>query len=328
MIEGKLKQALNKHFIMLSSKLCITAKWITIALSSLILTACTNSTQDSPPPLKKATLVSPNQPKPLEKSAREPRPLKVSIDPNVQLYKDGGKKGFQIKLRVQGDGARHIEGYKFTDVSFSNNGKEFKVNQQAFILKPYYQSPIRGEERKKWFKPANRHVKKLVQNVFYVPTKYSKIDETVNTVDLRGNLSLIVATEENKCLCRVKDFLAEGKLTEKPFEFNGGTISFKKEPSYKVVEEDRLNILHDVEFLFEDSKNLLFEIYFEDGNGKEVRRNAVGTAPQEENMYIYHSGFNKMKPDKDWTMVIVYGHENCRKNVPFHFKNVDISFKK
>jgi len=310
---------------MLSSKLCVIAKWIAITLSSIIFATCTTLTSN-PPNIKQETPISKSQSPPESQSGS----LKVSMNP-VELYEMmENKKQARIKLKVEGEDAKHIEGFRFTDASVSINGKELETkNNGVFMLRPHYESPIRHEEHKKWRRPVKRelrsngYLKKLVKNDFSVPEITSEIDMEAQTVDLKGNLALIVASEENKCLCRVKDFLAEGKLTEKSFEFGGERISFMEEPSSKV--EDYNNNALVYEFLLKDSKNLLFEIYFEDGTGKEVERSSRGYDSQDD-IYKIRAGFNNMKPDKDWEMVIIYSHENCRRNVPFHFENVDVSF--
>lgn len=260
--------------------------------------------------------------------------LSISLGKVKAIGYGKDKKQVNIKLKVEGGDAKNIEGYKFTELSISSNGQEFEAGKESFLLEPIYESTIKGEERKNWFKPSkeprmsDRHVRKFTDNnIFNVPGIITKTDNVTPMVDLKGILTLVVASEENGCACRVKDFLAKGKLTNKPLKFNGGNIKFIKEPIYDLVPEDARNEFHMIKLLLEDTKERLFDIYFEDVNGKELDKNQRGynrPSKEEKNIYEVSTGFNNIEPKQDWTMVVVYGHDNCRVTIPFEFKNINI----
>ncbi len=299
--------------------------WIFTVFSSLIFTACTTNLAINRQPDSLAAITP-------DSDSHQSGKLKISID-KVGAYVNKTRR-VSIKLKVEGFDAKDIKGYKL-ERSLLSNGEELKLSEGGESPTALARGSIELKERGKWFRSVSRrqphdpYVKEFVkENIFYVPPIYARIDEAINTVDLKGEITLIVASEENKCLCEVEDFLAEGKLTEQPFEFNGGIISFKEEPAYSTEELNDNHLVHNMVFQVDDLERSLFNVYFKDSSGKERGKSGDGYGHRPpETTYLLRTGFMDEKPDKDWKMVMIYGHENCRQTIPFHFKNIDVSSK-
>jgi len=261
----------------------------------------------------------------------------VSLNKVATVKKIGDRYIPTVGLKVEGESVKYIEGYKLTNVFTSGNSQEIEVknkNSSRSNIKPLGRDGEWGKGRK-WFKPSvrrgvrdNKYVEKRIENdTFYplgIPIPIS--DETMNPFDLKGELTLVLATEQNKCAYRVKDFLAEGKLTDQPFEFDGGAIKFVEEPdtlSYSYDNQD--DVFYRMKFLLEDTEKLLFDIYFEDAAGKEIYRGrSFGLKKGEEDIYFVDVSFKNKLPSKSWAMVIVSYGENCKVTIPFELKNIDV----
>lgn len=314
-----------KYFAMSFSKIY----QLIILTNIVIFSACsnynaqivneTNSTQTTKTPLDIQTIETP--------LGR----FDVSINKTYNTWRRSREKQIAIELKIEGKNAKYIKGYKFTKGAILSDGQKFKIVSRGGTSHPIFTSSFRGEEYKHWFKPVKHttlysledRTYYIENDIFYVPRIYANIDTSVYTIDIKGELKLLVASEENMCACKVENFMEQPQLANRVFEFNGGSIKFVEEPTYELYDRE-YDKLHTFNFLLEDAPELLFDMYIEGADGKELKMNGVGHGPvQKDKVKVNLTLIDK--PEKDYKLVVVYGQESCRVTIPFELKNIILS---
>jgi len=297
-----------KYFIMSSPKLCLLIMLISIMIFSTYnncnaqIESATNDSQTIETPLGR---------------------FDISTD-KIYNYRINSKENITINLKIKGKNAKHIKGFRLTELSASNNGQKLETRKVSGLNRLFKSS---FSKRKDWHKPIKRlrnvtfksdDTYYIQDDTYYVPGVH--VNTSVSSVDIKGKLELLVASEENKCACKVENFIEQPtELVNRVFEFNGDTIKFIEEPTYTFDEETTDLSKHTFGFLLEDPSELLFDIYIEDANGKAIKSNLgrgllVETIPFELRY--------REKPEKGYKLVIVYDSESCKVTIPFELKNI------
>lgn len=201
--------------------------------------------------------------------------FEISADKTYN-YRINSKENIAINLTVKGKNAKHIKGFRLTELSVSNNGQGLEIRQVRGANRLFKKS---FKKRKKWDKPTKRlrnvtfksdDTHYIQDDTYYVPGVH--VNTSVSSVDMKGQLELLVASEENLCACKVENFMDQpAELVNRVFEFNGDTIKFIEEPTYTFDKETSDYSKHIFGFLIEDPSELLFDIYIEDANERPIR---------------------------------------------------------
>lgn len=249
--------------------------------------------------------------------------FEISADKTYN-YRINSKENIAINLTVKGKNAKHIKGFRLTELSVSNNGQGLEIKQVRGANRLFKKS---FKKRKKWDKPTKRlrnvtfksdDTHYIQDDTYYVPGVH--VNTSVSSVDMKGQLELLVASEENLCACKVENFMDQpAELVNRVFEFNGDTIKFIEEPTYTFDKETSDYSKHIFGFLIEDPSELLFDIYIEDANERPIR-GGLGRG-----LLVKKIPFNlsyREKPEKGYKLVIVYDSESCKVTIPFELKNI------